>query len=77
MSKELDKFLNRNIDEIIEWQGIITDMIEEPEKYGYADDTLRGILDMMDETGAISDGQKRAVENIRRKPSRNYGRRRY
>lgn len=76
MNKELDKFIHRNIDEIIEWQGIITDMLDEPHKYGYADDTLRSILYMMDETGNITDGQKRAIENIRRKPSTKYGRRR-
>lgn len=77
MNKELDKFIHRNIDDIIEWQNTITDMLDEPHKYGYADDTLRSILYMMDETGAISDKQKQAIENIRRKPSRTYGRRRY
>lgn len=51
-------------------------MLDEPHLYGYAEDTLRSFLDFMEQTGDISDAQIQAVENIRRKPSRNYGRRR-
>lgn len=69
-NKELDKFIHRNIDKIIEWQIVINDMLDEPHKYGYADDTLRSILYMMEETGDITGGQIRAVENIRAKPTR-------
>lgn len=77
MSNEIDKFLNRNIDEVIEWTNIITTMIEDSESFGYADETLRGILEVIEQTGAVSLAQIRAVENIRAKPSRNYGRHNY
>lgn len=76
MSNEIDKFLNRNIDEVIEWTNIITTMIEDSEDFGYADETLRGILEHIEQTGNVTDAQKRAVENIRAKPSSKYGRRR-
>lgn len=77
MNKELDKFLNRNIDEVLEIQRIIEGMLDELDEYGYAEDTLRGIYDMVEETGAVTPGQRTAVENIRAKPSSsNYGRRR-
>lgn len=76
MNKELDKFLNRNIDDVLEIQRIIEEMLDEMDKYGYAEDTLRGIYDMVEETGAVTEGQRTAVENIRRKPSTKYGRRR-
>lgn len=74
MNKELDKFLNRNIDEIIEWTKKIEEMLDEPHKYGYADETLRSIIFHMEETGAISEAQKRAVANIHAKPTKKNGR---
>ena len=77
MSNEIDKFLNRNVDKVAEWTRKLIDMIDRPDLYGYADDTLRSILAHMEDNGDITDGQMRAVENIRRKPSSKYGRRRY
>lgn len=76
MSNEIDKFLNRNIDLILEQTQKIEDMLDTG-NYRYADDTLRSILSHMEETGNISEAQIRAIENIRRKPSTRYGRRRY
>lgn len=76
MNKELDKFIHRNVDEVLEWTNIITSMIEDSEDFGYADDTLRGILETIESSGAVTDAQIRAVENIRAKPSSRYGRRR-
>jgi predicted HTH transcriptional regulator len=74
MNKELDKFLNRNIDEVLEWTNIITTMIDDSESFRYAEETLRGILEHIEQTGAVSSAQIRAIENIRSKPTRKYGR---
>ena len=74
MTDELYNFLNRNIDEVSEWMGKITWMLEEEaDLYEYAEDTLLGILDTIETTGKVTEGQKRAVKNIQNKPSNNYG----
>lgn len=77
MSNEINNFLNRNIDDVIEIQRTLIDMIDEEYNYKYAEDTLRGILDVIERTGVVTSAQRRAVENIRRNPSRKYVRRRY
>jgi hypothetical protein len=34
-------------------------------RYGFADETLRGIYDSVEETEHVTDGQRRAIVNIR------------
>ncbi len=54
-------------DEYIE---IIGEMMGRYDDYGYAQQTLLGILDYIEENNNITDRQVEAVENIRNKPSR-------
>lgn len=77
MSNEIDKFINRNIDKVIQWTRFIEDMLDEPDLYGYADDFLRDVLGHIEQVGDVTDRQMKAIENIHNKPSKRYGRRRY
>jgi fibrillarin-like rRNA methylase len=72
----IDDFLNKKQETAEKWLPIISDMSND-ESYAYASDTLDGIYDDVCEEGRITDAQIQAVENIRNKPSQNYGRRRY
>jgi hypothetical protein len=76
-NNEIHKFLNRNIDKVIEWRKIIEDMLDEPHRYGYADEMLRSIYAYTEDHGDITEAQMNAIENVRRKPSGSYGRRNY
>lgn len=78
MVDEIDKFLNRDIDNVIEWTNVLEKMLEAGYVYKYASETLRGILEYVHEHGTITENQIHAIENIRAAPSSpRYGRRRY
>lgn len=71
----LEQFLKKNSDRAVKWLAIVEGMLNDYDAYGYAEDTLVGIHDYIEENDNITDAQIQAVENIRDKPSQNYGRR--
>jgi len=73
MSNELDKFLHRNIDKVLEWQSELIDMIDQPHKYGYADNLLRGILEYIETKGDITEGQIQAIKNVKNNSGNKHG----
>lgn len=76
MNNVLESFLNKNSDRAHEWQGVIEGMLNDDEgAFNYASDTLRGILEYVEESGTITDAQIQAIENIRDNPTERYGRR--
>ncbi len=74
MNDVLEQFINKNSKRGEEYREIIEDMMGDFSAYNYAEDTLLGILDYIEENDSITDTQVQAVENIREKPSENYGR---
>jgi hypothetical protein len=52
-----------------EFCSSIQDMLDEG-RWHWAEDTLLGIHETVSRTGTVTDGQRRAVENIRFVPSR-------
>lgn len=74
MNDVLEQFINKNSKRGEEYREIIEDMMGDFSAYGYAEDTLLGILDYIEKNDSITDAQVQAVENIREKPSENYGR---
>lgn len=66
MEDALDKFINKNSDKVEEYQAIIGRMMSDDRTYGFAHSTLSGIYDAIEETGTITDGQIRAVDNIKK-----------
>jgi len=70
MSDALQEFLNKNSKRAEEYQEVIEGMMGDWERYGYAQSTLIGILEFIDEHNSITDNQVQAVENIRANPSK-------
>lgn len=68
----LEQFLNKKAERAAKWREVIEDMLSSGLRYQYAEPTLLGILEHIEENGDISDAQIQAVENIKEKPS-NYG----
>ena len=62
----IDQFLKKKAGRALEYKDIIEGMLTED--YGYATDTLEGILEHINETGDITDRQVEAIDNIRAKP---------
>ncbi len=52
--------------------GDIKHLLVDPD-YGYAEGTLRGILETVERTQYVSPGQRRAIENITAAPNRGSG----
>lgn len=75
MSDALEQFLNKNSDRAKKWQRVIEGMLNSDGDYDYAEETLGGILEYIEENDTITDAQIQAVENIQDKPSSSYGRR--
>ena len=65
MEDALDKFINKNSDKVEEYQSMIGRMMSDDRTFGFAQSTLAGIYDSIEATGTITDGQMRAVDNIR------------
>ena len=76
MSDAIDQFLNKNTERVEKCKRIIKEMLNDETSYGYAEDTLFGILHFVEENNSVSDAQIQAVVNIRNKPSNPYGKRR-
>jgi hypothetical protein len=73
MSGVLEQFINKNSDKAEKWKDIIEEMFSS-RRYDYADDTLEGIMDYIEENDSITDKQIEAVKNIKARPSQNnYG----
>ena len=72
MNNVLDSFINKNSERANEYREIIEEMMGQG-RYSYAEQTLLGILDFIEEEDNITDAQVQAIENIREKPSERYG----
>lgn len=72
----LDQFLNQHARKAAIYAEFIEEMMSQPHLYGYAESTLVGIYDYINENNTISDKQATTIDNIRKAPSRTYGRRR-
>lgn len=69
MSDALEQFINKNSNRAEEYREIIEEMMNNYSAYHYAESTLLGILDYIDENDTITDAQIQAIENIKEKPS--------
>lgn len=65
----LEQFINKKSSRAQEWHATIEEMLSS-NRYIYAEQTLVGILDYIEEHDDISDAQIQAVENIRLEPSK-------
>lgn len=65
----LDDFLNKNKDLATKWQDIVSGMLNDVKSYGYAEDTLMGIYDYIQENDAVTQNQIDAIINIKSKPA--------
>jgi hypothetical protein len=62
---DLDKFLGKHEDNAVKYLRIIEDLLADFETYGWAEDTLTGIWEYVDQNNSISEKQMQAVDNIR------------
>ena len=69
----LEQFINKKAKRAEEYREIIEEMMGDYSAYNYAESTLLGILEFIDEKDYITDAQVQAIENIREKPSKGYG----
>ena len=65
----IEQFINKNSKRAEEYHEIIENMMDDYYSYGYAENTLLGILEYIENNDDISDAQVEAVENIKEKPS--------
>ena len=70
----LEQFINKNSERAEEYREIIEDMMGDYDAYHYAESTLLGILEYIDENDPITAAHIQALENIKEKPSESYGR---
>lgn len=73
MNNALEQFINKNSDRAEEYKLIIEDMMGDYSSYHYAESTLLGILDFIEQNDNITDAQVKAVENIRDNPGKRHG----
>ena len=64
----IDDFLNKKRGNALYYKEKIEGMLSAGLQYSYADDTLVSILEFIEESNTITDGQMRAVDNIESKP---------
>lgn len=74
MSDVLAQFLEHKENNYQEYLNIISEMLSSGH-YDYAEDTLVGIYEWVEEHETISQNQIDAVNNIKNKPRNHYGRR--
>lgn len=72
MSEALEQFLNKNLKRAEKYREIIKKMMCDYHAYHYAENTLLGILDYIEENNTITNSQIKAVENIKNKPNKHY-----
>lgn len=65
----LDQFINKNSKRASEYMAKIEEMMGQHHLYGYAESTLIGIYDYINENNTITDKQCQAVDNIYDEPS--------
>jgi len=69
----LETFLNKHALRADKYRNLLEEMLAHQEAYSYAEKTLSGIWDYIDQYDSITDSQIEAIENIRLKPSIGYG----
>ena len=74
MSNALEQFINKNSKRAEEYREIIEEMMGNYDAYHYAQETLLGILDYIEENHSVTDAQVGAITNIKSNPSKRYGR---
>lgn len=62
---DLDKFLAKHDEQAVKYTKLIEEMLGDYERFNWAEDTLIGIYDHVLQNNSITEGQIRAVENIR------------
>ena len=70
MNSIIDGFANKHIDDVLEWTRIIEDMLGSYEHYHYAEETLVSILKSIEEYRKVTEGQKKAILNIKNNPAK-------
>ena len=73
MDASLEQFINKNSTRAEEYKDVIEDMLASGNRYTYAESTLVGILEYIEENDNITDAQIRVVGNIKDEPSNRYG----
>ncbi|MEX2053937.1 MAG: hypothetical protein WD883_00055 [Candidatus Colwellbacteria bacterium] len=75
MDDPLKQFLSKGKARTEPYLELIDDLLNQYERYGYAGNTLMSIKEFIEESGTITDGQIRAIQNIKNNPSKKHGRR--
>lgn len=74
MSDPVQQFIDKNSAKARIYQHKIEEMLNDREGlFDYAEDTLKGILDYIHENNSITPKQIQAIENIKLKPTEQYG----
>lgn len=66
----LEQFISKGQNRAEEYREVIEDMLGKHSRYGYAERTLVGILDYIEEEKNITDKQVEAIENIKNNPNK-------
>lgn len=72
MSDILSSFINKKSSLAKRWKEIIDEMVSDG-RYAYAEETLVGIYEYIEENNDVTDAQIQAVKNIKDKPNNSYG----
>lgn len=62
---DLDKFLGIHESNVEKYLSMIEEMLDDPDTYDWAEDTLQDIWASIDEYGIVTKAQMKAIENIR------------
>ena len=72
MIHAISQFLDKKKGKAVEYKDMIEGMLNDYDNpYSYAEDTLRSILEYIEERGEITEGQIIAINNIHDKPNYN------
>lgn len=71
MADVLEQFLHKKESRAKEYHDIIEDMMSQYSAYHYAESTLLSILEYIEKSGTITEGQMKAIDNIKNNPSGN------
>lgn len=70
MNEALGNFLKKKQAPAIKWKAIIEEMLGDYKSYHYAERFLVEMLDVIYESKSLSEGQIKAIENIRNNPAK-------
>ena len=70
MNSIIDGFANKHIDDVLKWTHTIEDMLGDYKSYHYAEETLVSILDSIEKFRKVTEGQKKAILNIKNNPAK-------